>query len=155
MALNPRLELLHRKLAIAMQFDHKEGMIKYNNTLRHQCSPGGQSCQGLYNIASGFAWQAKAQADNTFSDYRGMYENGKFTRLREVSLSYQLADKLAAKIHSSRALLVVTGRNLAVWTPFSGVDPETTVGNSDSSGNEEYFATPPLRQFTVRLNLTF
>jgi TonB-linked SusC/RagA family outer membrane protein len=155
MALNPRLELLHRKLAIAMQFDHKEGMIKYNNTLRHQCSPGGQSCQGLYNIASGLDWQAKAQADNTFSDYRGMYENGKFTRLREVSVSYQLADKLAAKVHASRALFVVTGRNLAVWTPFSGVDPESTVGNSDSSGNEEYFATPPLRQFTVRLNLTF
>jgi len=30
-----------------------------------------------------------------------------------------------------------------------------TVGNGDSRGSEEYFGTPPLRYFTVRLNLAF
>jgi len=42
-----------------------------------------------------------------------------------------------------------------VWTPYSGVDPEATVGNGDQRGSEEYFATPPLRYYTVRLNLSF
>ena len=36
---------------------------------------------------------------------------------------------------------------------YSGVDPEATVGNGDQRGNEEYFSTPPLRYFTLRLNL--
>ncbi len=155
MALNPRLELLHRKLAISAQFDHKEGDIKFYNTLRHQCSTGGQSCRGLYDVDAGFAMQAAAQADNSYSYYTGMYENGKFTRLRELSLSYQLPDKIASRIHASRALLVATGRNLHVWTPYSGTDPEATVGSGDARGNEEYFSTPPLRFFTVRVNLTF
>jgi TonB-linked SusC/RagA family outer membrane protein len=155
MALNPRLELLHRKLAISAQFDHKEGDIKFDNTLRHQCSTGGQSCRALYDVDAGLAAQAAAQADNSYSYYTGQYENGKFTRLREVSVSYQLPDKIASHIHASRALLVATGRNLHVWTPYSGVDPEATVGNQDARGNEEYFSTPPLRFFTVRVNLTF
>jgi TonB-linked SusC/RagA family outer membrane protein len=155
MAANPRLELLHRKLAIAAQFDHKEGMTKYNNTKRNACAVAGANCRALYDATSSLAEQAAAQADYTYSYYTGMYENGKFTRLREVSVSYQLPDKLAARVHSSRALIVATGRNLAVWTPFTGVDPESTVGNGDASGNEEYFSTPPLRFLSLRLNLTF
>jgi TonB-linked SusC/RagA family outer membrane protein len=155
MAVNPRLELLHRKLAISAQFDHKEGLNKFNDTMRHQCSGGGQNCRALYDVNVGLAAQAAAQLDNNYNYYTGMYENGKFTRLREVSVSYQLPDMLARRIHSSRALLVVAGRNLHVWTPYSGFDPEATVGNSDSQGNEEYFSTPPLRFYTIRLNLTF
>jgi len=54
-----------------------------------------------------------------------------------------------------RASIVAAGRNLHVWTPYSGVDPEATVGNGDQRGSEEYFATPPLRYFTFRLNLSF
>jgi TonB-linked SusC/RagA family outer membrane protein len=155
LALNPRLELLHRKLAISAQFDHKEGLNKFNDTMRHQCSGGGQNCRALYDINVGLAAQAAAQLDNNFNYYTGQYENGKFTRLREVAVSYQLPDMVTRRLHSSRALLVVAGRNLHVWTPYTGFDPEATVGNTDSQGNEEYFSTPPLRFFTVRLNLTF
>ena len=46
-------------------------------------------------------------------------------------------------------------RNLGVWTPFTGVDPETTVGNSDTRGNEEFFSTPPMRYWTFRMNFNF
>jgi hypothetical protein len=66
-----------------------------------------------------------------------------------------MPDAIANKMRASRATLVAAGRNLHVWTPFTGVDPETTVGNGDQRGNEEYFATPPLRYFTVRLNLNY
>jgi hypothetical protein len=51
--------------------------------------------------------------------------------------------------------VVLTGRNLGVWTPFTGVDPETTVGNGDQRGNEEFFSTAPMRYFTFRMNFNF
>jgi TonB-linked SusC/RagA family outer membrane protein len=153
-AVEPRFEALHHKLAISAQFDSKQGMLKFNNTLRHQCQ-GGQSCQGLWNPNASLYDQARAIAVNNYSVYSGMYENGAFTRLREVSLSYQLPDAVAGKVGSSRATLIAAGRNLHVWTHYSGVDPETTVGNGDARGSEEYFATPPLRYFTFRLNLNY
>jgi hypothetical protein len=62
---------------------------------------------------------------------------------------------VANRIRASRASIIGTGRNLHVWTAYPGIDPEATVGNSDTRGNEEYFSTPPLRYFTVRLNLNY
>ena len=153
-AVNPRIEVLNRKLSISAQFDHKQGNLKFNNTLRHQCQ-GGLSCEGFWNPEATLYSQARTIAVNNYATYTGMYENGRFTRLREVAVTYQLPDRLASKINASRASLVVAGRNLHVWTPYTGVDPETTVGNGDQRGNEEYFATPPLRYVTFRLNLGF
>jgi TonB-linked SusC/RagA family outer membrane protein len=153
-AVNPRFEMLKHKLAISAQLDHKQGMNKFNNTLRHQ-SQGGLSAQGFWDPNASLLKQANVIATNNYSTYTGYFENGRFTRLREVSVSYQLPDLIATKARASRATIIAAGRNLHVWTPFTGVDPETTVGNGDQRGNEEYFATPPLRYFTVRLNLNY
>jgi len=154
MAVNPRVELLKHKLSISAQFDHKQGALKFDNTLRHQ-SQGGLSAKGFWDPNATLYEQARTIAVNNYSVYSGMYENGRFTRLREVAVTYQLPDRLASGMRASRASIVAAGRNLHVWTPYTGVDPEATVGNGDQRGNEEYFATPPLRYYTVRLNLSF
>jgi TonB-linked SusC/RagA family outer membrane protein len=152
-ALSPRLELFRRKLAIAAQFDHKDGMTKFYNTLRHRCQ-GGASCEGLWDPHASLEDQAAAVADN-LNIYTGFFKNGEFTRFREFSVTYQLPDAFASKIHSNRASIIGTGRNLHVWTAYPGIDPEATVGNGDARGSEEYFSTPPLRYYTLRLNLNF
>jgi len=152
-ALSPRLELFGRKLSIAAQFDHKDGMTKFYNTLRHRCQ-GGASCEGLWDPHASLADQAAAVADN-LNIYTGYFLNGEFTRFRELSVAYQLPYAVANRIRASRASIIGTGRNLHVWTAYPGIDPEATVGNSDTRGNEEYFSTPPLRYFTVRLNLNY
>ena len=154
LAVSPRLELFGRKLAVSAQFDYKGGMMKLNNTLRHQCQ-GGQACRGLYDRTAPLAMQAAALAANQFGVFSGIMENGDFTRFRELAVSYQLPDRLTTRLRASRLALVLTGRNLAVWTPYSGVDPEASVGNGDQRGNEEFFSTPPLRYFTGRLNVSF
>jgi TonB-linked SusC/RagA family outer membrane protein len=152
-ALQPRLELLGRRLAVSAQFDHKDGMTKFYNTLRHRCQ-GGASCPGIWNPNASLAEQAAAVADAN-NIYTGYFFNGEFTRWRELAVSYQLPDRFANKIRAGKASIVGTGRNLHVWTAYPGIDPEATVGNSDTRGNEEYFSTPPLRQFTLRLNLNY
>src|SRR6185369_3338857 len=145
-AVNPRVELFKHTLAIAAQFDHKQGNLKFNNTLRHQ-SQGGLSAKGFWDPSATEFEQARTVAVNNYSVYSGMYENGRFTRLREVAVTYTLPNRLANSVRATRASIVMAGRNLHVWTPYSGVDPETTVGNGDQRGSEEYFATPPLRYY--------
>ena len=152
LAFSPTIELLGRKLRISGQVDSKWGMKKLNNTKRHQCQAG-ISWQGLYNGAP-LEDQAKAVAAAA-SIFTGFYEDGSFTRLREMAVSYQMPDRWAKALRASRWNLVLTGRNLGVWTPFTGVDPETTVGNSDTRGNEEFFSTPPMRYWTFRMNFNF
>ena len=74
-AVNPRIELLNRKLSISAQFDHKQGNLKFNNTLRHQCQ-GGLSCEGFWNPEATLYSQARTIAVNNYATYTGMYENG-------------------------------------------------------------------------------
>jgi TonB-linked SusC/RagA family outer membrane protein len=152
-AFAPSIELFDRKLRINTQWDRKWGMLKLNNTLRHMCQ-GGQSCRGLYDREAPLAQQAAAQAAQR-GIFTGFYEDGSFTRFRELSVSYQMPDTWARSLRATRWNVVLTGRNLAVWTPFTGLDPETTVGNSDTRGNEEFFSTPPMRAWTFRMNFTF
>jgi TonB-linked SusC/RagA family outer membrane protein len=152
LAFTPTLELFGRKLRISGQVDSKWGMKKLNNTKRHQCQAG-FSCQGLYAGAP-LEEQAKAVAAAA-SVFTGFYEDGSFTRFRELSVSYQMPNNWAKALKAERWNLVLTGRNLGVWTPFTGVDPETTVGNDDRRGNEEFFSTPPMRYFTFRMNFNF
>jgi TonB-linked SusC/RagA family outer membrane protein len=153
MAVSPSIQLFNKKVRINAQFDRRSGMRKLNNTLRHQCQ-GGQACRGLFDRAATLEEQAKAIAA-TAGIFTPFYEVGDFTRWREASISYQMPDRLARAIKAARWQVILTGRNLAVWTPYGGVDPEATVSNTDARGNEEFFSTPPLRYLTFRMNLTY
>jgi TonB-linked SusC/RagA family outer membrane protein len=153
-AFSPSIEMLNRKLRINAQFDRKWGMLKLNNTLRHMCQ-GGQSCRGLFDQTAPLEEQARARAATDRGVFTGFYEDGSFTRFRELSVAYTMPDRWARSLRATRWNVVLTGRNLAVWTPFMGLDPETTVGSSDTRGNEEFFSTPPMRTWTFRMNFTY
>lgn len=154
MAITPTIELLNHKLRINAQFDSKWGFKKFNNTLRHQCQ-GGASCRGLYDATAPLAEQARALAANVNGVFTGFFEDGSFTRFRELSVSYEMPGTWARALKAERWNVVLTGRNLHVWTKYDGVDPEATVGNTDVRGNEEYFSTPPMRYVTLRMILSF
>ena len=87
--------------------------------------------------------------------FTGFFEDGSFTRFRELSVSYEMPGTWARALKAERWNVVLTGRNLHVWTKYDGVDPEATVGNTDVRGNEEYFSTPPMRYVTLRMILSF
>ncbi len=152
-AFTPSVELLNRKLRISSQIDAKWGFKKFNNTLRHQCM-NGVSCRGRYDRSASLQEQANALATSV-PVYTGMFENGQFTRWRELSVSYEMPAKWASALRSERWNVVLTGRNLGVNTQYTGVDPEASQSNSDTRGGEEYFSTPLLRYFTLRMNFSF
>lgn len=153
-AISPSIELLGRKLRITGQIDSKWGFKKFNNTLRHQCQ-GGASCRGLYDKTASLETQAGALAANSGNSFLYMFEDGAFTRFRELAVSYQMPTKWANAFRAERWNIVLTGRNLGVITDYTGVDPEAAAASNDLRGNEEYFATPPLRFFTFRMNFNF
>ena len=154
MAIAPSVELFNRSLRVTALIDRKWGMLKFNNTLRHMCQ-GGASCRGRLDPTSPLAEQAAAIAAFNGGIFTGMFEDGSFTRLREIAVSYSMPQSFARAVRAQRWNVVLTGRNLFVWTPFSGLDPETTQSNSDNRGNEEFFSTPPMRQWTLRMNFTY
>jgi hypothetical protein len=83
-------------------------------------------------------------------------EDGSWTRLREMSLSYMMnADWLKRKMGISNLELTVTGRNLLLWTNFEGNDPDTNLSGISAARGIEYFNNPGTKSFIFSLNLNF
>lgn len=63
-----------------------------------------------------------------------------FIRLRDVSLTYELPSNLLERFSLRRLSFTVSGKNLALWTKYQGVDPEVNaIGRSGGTDLENNF----------------
>ena len=78
-----------------------------------------------------------------------LLEDASFLRLKNVTISYNLPQPWLKKTNFfTGARLYLQGQNLATWTKFSGLDPE-------SSANMYAAQYPMSRQFTFGMDITF
>ncbi|HZM27927.1 MAG TPA: hypothetical protein VFB89_11255, partial [Gemmatimonadales bacterium] len=84
------------------------------------------------------------------------YESASFTKLREVSIGYSFTGGFISRsLGFSSVDLRAAGRNLFVWTDYTGVDPETNLAGAETGArNIDWFNNPQNRSFvfTVTLN---
>ncbi|MGH7632048.1 MAG: SusC/RagA family TonB-linked outer membrane protein [Gemmatimonadales bacterium] len=83
------------------------------------------------------------------------YESASFVKLREISVGYTQTGGFARRLGLSSIDFRVAGRNLAVWTDYTGVDPETSLGGAESGARGiDWFNNPQTRSwvFSVTLN---
>lgn len=82
-------------------------------------------------------------------------EDGTRTRLREISLGYSINGAGFRKKTRFQSIdISLTGRNLALWTKYTGIDPETNNTGTSNGRGLDYFNNPSTRSylFTVRIN---
>lgn len=79
--------------------------------------------------------------------------DGSWTKLREVSLGYQLPAALIKKAKLSTASVTLTGRNLFIWSPLKYVDPEVNLTGASKGRGLEYFTNPGTGSYIVSLKL--
>ncbi len=82
-------------------------------------------------------------------------EDGSWTRLRELTLSYDLNSDWLKNRGFSNLQMSATGRNLFLWTEFEGNDPDTNVSGVSASRGIDYFNNPSTRSYVFSLTLTF
>ncbi len=82
-------------------------------------------------------------------------EETSWVRLREVTLSYRLPKNILANTPLRNLEIYYTGYNLWLDTPYTGVDPETSlVGNNNGQGID-YFNNPGLKSHTFGVRVGF
>jgi hypothetical protein len=79
-------------------------------------------------------------------------ENAGWIRLREVTLAYSIP--LKKKI-VKRSEVYFTGRNLLLFTPYTGIDPETNLEGAINGQGMDYFNMPGTRTYLVGLRMSF
>lgn len=84
-------------------------------------------------------------------------EDASWVRLRELSLAYHFNNKLTDSLKWLRgATVTLTGRNLFLWTDYTGNDPDTNLTGAGLNGlGLDYFQNPSSRTYKVELNLSF
>jgi TonB-linked SusC/RagA family outer membrane protein len=85
----------------------------------------------------------------------GAVENAGWVRLREITLSYNLGNELLNKLPFRSASVYVTGKNLWLSTPYTGVDPETSLLGASNAQGFDYFNMPGSKSVTFGLRLGF
>lgn len=96
-------------------------------------------------------WRSLGNHSN--SHFYGFPQNASFTRLKDVTLSYNLPGTATRKIGVGGLLLYVSGRNLHTWTNWFGWDPEA---RNILRGSENYDINyPQVRSFVLGANISF
>lgn len=74
-------------------------------------------------------------------------EDGTFVKLRELSASYKFDGGPIRQLFKDGVDLTLSGRNLYVWTDYSGYDPEINLFGTNAGGRESVQTTAADRGF--------
>jgi len=82
-------------------------------------------------------------------------EDGTYTKLREISVAYTFDGKWVPNLIGLTSIdLRLAGRNLATWTKYKGIDPETNLaGAAFAVQGIDYFNNPQTRSIVVSVGL--
>ncbi|MHB1168301.1 MAG: hypothetical protein ACYC28_03365 [Longimicrobiales bacterium] len=82
-------------------------------------------------------------------------EDASFVKLRDLSLTYTLPGNLVQRIGADAASITLAGHNLALWSDYSGLDPEVNGYGNRSFVRADVYAVPMIRRMTMSVNLSF
>lgn len=82
-------------------------------------------------------------------------EDGSFVKLRELSIAYSFNQPVIQRRLGFNSIdLRLAGRNLKVWTDYSGIDPETNLAGAEVLAQGiDYFNNPQTRSFVLAFSL--
>ncbi|GAB3917762.1 SusC/RagA family TonB-linked outer membrane protein [Larkinella terrae] len=167
--------------SLAVLFDARVGQYRYNQLDNFFAAFGiakytedrndtkvfdGVLADGTRNTKPVWLGQGKGPdgVDYTNGFYRNVYrgvsenfiEDASWVRLRSASLSYNLPSSILKNTFIKSVRLSATGNNLALWTGYSGYDPETSSTSSGSNVDGfTGFTYPALRSLLFTLNVGF
>jgi len=79
-------------------------------------------------------------------------EDGSYTKLRELSLTYNHTGRIPAEAGFSSIDIRIGGRNLHTWSNYRGLDPEANLGGAEFlTQGLDYFNNPQVRSFVISL----
>jgi len=147
---------LFRKLRLYALVDWKHGNRLLNATEEIRCTGllGIGLCDANYHPSK---YAPQYIAESNFGAVVGQeqdqfIQDASFVKLRELSATYTLPDRLIPGFRS--ASVTLAARELALWTKYGGADPEVNQINNSLTAQDQA-VMPPLSRIVATLNLTF
>lgn len=116
---------------------------------------------GVSKIGANAALDPEAYAERTSGSTLPFVTKADFVKLREVAVSYTIPRGVTGRFGTDEVTFTLSGRNLAMWTNYLGMDPEVNFnGNASTQGfastdRTDYMSVPMLRRIQASVNLRF
>jgi outer membrane receptor protein involved in Fe transport len=139
--------------------DHRSGFKVYNATQQFRCAVF-LNCQAANDKSVGLAEQARAMASARLNfglppTDAGYVEDGSFWKLREVAVTVAAPRAWLGRLGASGLSFTLAGRNLGLWTDYTGFDPEINFNGTSNFSTAEFLTQPQVRYWTARVNLNW
>jgi TonB-linked SusC/RagA family outer membrane protein len=150
------LQLFDGHVALRAQIDYRGQFFEADQDHLNQCLVS--VCRALIVPGTPLSAQAAALAYSQTFNPIGFISNATFARLREVSIAFNFPDIVAHALRARSISATLAGRNLALWTKFTGSDPESAgaAGHQQIDGAYiDAIGLGPARSLALRLNVGF
>ena len=150
---------IFRDFSIYSLFDYQGGFYNYRGVDIYRCAAS-QNCIQL-NDPNFPASELPIYQAGVSNAPRAVYiHKADFWKLRDLSVTYNLPARWAAKASATAASITLAGHNLALWSSYPGPDPEVnTYGRANAVTGSfirgDIYAMPMTRRLSAALNLTF
>ena len=160
--LSTTVGLLENKLRLRAAFDRRGNVTKQNGTMafivgfhRDRGSPLEYVFRESFVSPREQAAMEERLRGVTNADSFMWHEDGSFIKWRELSIAYDLPQRVTTMLRGHSAAVTFAARNIATWTNYRGIDPESFVrgGLATIGGNEEFFGEAVPRHFQFRINI--
>jgi hypothetical protein len=143
--------------------DYKAGGFIFNQQERSRCQLANDNCTRVNDPRARFPKTAEdsvlfkelAVYRNTAAVSPEWIQSSDFVKLRELSLSMDLPQNVLARTRASSGRLTLSGRNLAIWSDYEGVDPEVNSYGGRNFVRVDAYAAPMMRRLTAAVTLGF
>jgi hypothetical protein len=106
-------------------------------------------------MPAGLTYYGSGAGAYSYVPHSWAIEDASFLRLNNVTVGYTFRGPSISKIGISRLRVYATANNLAVFTNYTGYDPEVSVGNNGLTPGLDYSAYPKSRLYLVGVSATF
>ncbi|HEX6309332.1 MAG TPA: SusC/RagA family TonB-linked outer membrane protein [Longimicrobiales bacterium] len=141
-----------RDFRVFVLLDHKGGHYLWNYKEFNRCALN-QNCERVNDPALA---NHRDRPIWTATNAHGYWiEKADFIKLRDVSVSYTLPSRITQRFRANAATLTLAGHNLAMWSDYSGIDPEVNGYGNRAFGRADVYPVPMLRRWSAALNFSF
>ncbi|KEO72647.1 TonB-dependent receptor [Anditalea andensis] len=147
------------KLEFSSGYTPNSNMLAIMNERWTNVNPAGQVVTDPTELAAlnqnAQIWTPLTTA-SSFYMHSWAVEDGSFLRINNVTVGYTFSPQLLSRLKIAKIRFYATGNNLAVFTNYTGYDPEVnTRRRTPMTPGVDYSAYPRSRTFIGGVNLTF
>jgi len=142
-----------KSFSVYAMADYATGYRRLDNNIRIRCQIFYTCREYLEPEKADPRRLVQMQTAGTLRDFT--INDARYVKLREVSLSYEAPQNIAAIGRAKQAGLTLSMRNLHTWTPYTGLDPESQFVGTGSPLNVDQAHLPQLMTMVLTVRLSY